>query len=68
MADAALLAIGPGHLMHIVPLLAAISLVYSATRHENSDEILRGAWRSAFTFGGFLVGIFVVLAALSWVI
>lgn len=63
-----LFAIGPSHLMHVVPLLVAISLVYAATRHESTDEIMRGAWRSAFTFGSFLVGIFVVLAALSWIV
>ncbi len=68
MAVGALLAIGPVHLMHVVPLLVAISLVYAATRHESTDEIMRGAWRSAITFGGFLVGIFVVLAALSWLV
>ncbi len=63
-----LLAIGPMHLMHVVPLLIAVSLVYSATRHEHTEEIMRGAWKSAVTFGGFLVGIFVVLALLAWVI
>lgn len=68
MGAAALLAIGPGHLMHIVPLLVAVSLVYSATRHESTEEILRGARHSAFTFGGFLVGIFAVLALLSWIV
>jgi uncharacterized membrane protein YjfL (UPF0719 family) len=68
MANGLLLAIGPGHLMHIVPLLVSVSLVYSATRHEMTEEIMRGAWKSAVTFGGFLVGIFVVLAFLSWLV
>jgi uncharacterized membrane protein YjfL (UPF0719 family) len=68
MANAALLAIGPGHLMHLVPLLFAVSLVYSATRHEKTDEIRAGFYRAVVTFGGFLVAIFAVLAVLSWVI
>jgi hypothetical protein len=68
MTSGLLLAIGPGHLMHILPLLVSVSLVYSATRCESTEEIMRGAWKSAVTFGGFLVGIFVVLALLSWLI
>lgn len=68
MGNAALLAIGPGHLMHLVPLLFAVSLVYSATRHEKTEEIKYGAYRSLLTFGGFLVAIFLVLAALAWIL
>lgn len=68
MASAALLAIGPGHLMHLVPLLFAVSLVYSATRHEKTDEIRTGFYRSLLTFGGFLVAIFLVLAVFAWIL
>lgn len=68
MEHAALLAIGPGHLMHLVPLLLSVSVVYAATRHEKTDEIRQGAYRGIITFGGFLVGIFAVLALLSWIV
>ena len=53
--------------MHILPLLVSVSLI-RARRRESTEEIMRGAWKSAVTFGGFLVGIFVVLALLSWLI
>jgi len=68
MTEGLLLAIGPMHLMHVLPLLVSVSLVYSATRHETTEEIMRGAWKSAVTFGGFLLGIFAVLAVLSWLV
>ncbi len=68
MSDFALFAIGPGHLAHLVPLLLAVSLVYSATRHEKTEEIRQGFFRGIITFGGFLVAIFIILALLSWIV
>lgn len=68
MVHAAFLAIGPGHLAHLVPLLLAVSLVYSATRHEKTEEIKQGFFRGIITFGGFLVVIFIILALLSWIV
>jgi len=42
-------------LWYALPLVVAISLVYSATRHELLGDILRGAVRTGAWFGGFVV-------------
>lgn len=49
-----------------LPLVAAISLVYSGTRHEPMDLIVKGAIRTGAWILGFMVVIFAVLALISW--
>lgn len=53
-------------LWYSVPLIVAISLVYSATRHEEMAPILSHAVRLAITIAVFMAVILAVLALLSW--
>lgn len=48
-----------------VPLIVVISLVYSASRYEAPDKILRRAGRLSLTIGGFMLGVLALLVALS---
>lgn len=49
-----------------LPLIVAISLVYSASRYESPQKILRRAGRLSLTITGFMLAVLVVLLALSW--
>lgn len=55
-----------GQTWFFLPLLAAISLVYSATRHEAMGPILIHAVRFAAWVVGFMAMILVVLMGLAW--
>jgi hypothetical protein len=48
-----------------LPLIAAVSFVYAATRHEDVSDILRHAFRVAVWITGFMVLVFGVLLAIS---
>lgn len=48
-------------LWHAIPMVASISLVYSATRHEHMTAILMHAGRTALWVVGFMAAIFAVL-------
>ncbi|MEX0704570.1 MAG: hypothetical protein WD069_20895 [Planctomycetales bacterium] len=50
----------------LVPLAAVISLVYSASRYESSERILRRAGRLFLTILGFMAAVFVLLLVLSF--
>jgi len=50
---------------YAVPLIIVISLVYSATRHEATNQILAHAGRLGAMITGFMVVIMVALAFLS---
>jgi len=50
---------------YAIPLILAISLVYSASRHENSTLILIRAARLVVTIGGFMLAVLAVLLLLS---
>ena len=52
-------------LWYAVPLIAAISLVYGATRDEEMPAILIHAYRSAVMIVGFLLTMFVILWVIS---
>lgn len=52
-------------LLYSVPLIASVSLVYAATRHETMREILGHAWRTALWFVGFMVVVMGLIAFLS---
>lgn len=50
---------------HLPFLLVAVSLVYSATRHDRWDRLLWEAVGWIFRMGGFLLGLGAVLYVLS---
>ncbi len=51
---------------YALPLVVAVSLVYSATRHEQMGPILGHALRIGVWIVGFMVIVFAVLLLLSW--
>jgi hypothetical protein len=51
---------------YLLPLAAAVSLVYSATRFEHPPQILRRASRLFITILVSMAAVFVVLLLLSW--
>ncbi len=53
-------------LWYAIPLIAAISLVYGATRHEHMRPILQHAWRMAKWIVGFMLIIIAILTVVSW--
>ncbi|MFV2067082.1 MAG: hypothetical protein ACC645_08895 [Pirellulales bacterium] len=55
-----------GQMWFFLPLLVAVSLVYSATRHEHMGPILIHAVRFAVWVVGFMAIILVVLMVLAW--
>ncbi len=57
-----------GYLFMYLPLLAAVSLVIGASRHEKTPLILDQAVRTAIWITSFMLGIFVVLQLVSWMI
>lgn len=50
----------------LIPLSAVISLVYSASRYELPERILRRAARLFLTILGFMAAVFVLLLFLSF--
>ncbi|MFW5693058.1 MAG: hypothetical protein ACOCWL_02475 [Thermoguttaceae bacterium] len=51
---------------YALPLILAVSLVYAATRHEETVPILVHAGRLALWIVGFMVAIFALLYLISW--
>lgn len=51
---------------HLPLMLLVISLVYSATRHDEWDEILIEAFRWGIRMFGFMVMVGIVLAAVAY--
>jgi hypothetical protein len=51
---------------YALPLVVAISLVYSATHHEAMRPILIHSARLAVMIIGFMAAIMVVLAVIGW--
>ena len=51
---------------YCLPLIAAISLVYGATRHELLSPILEHAARFAIWIITFMLAIFAVTVLFSW--
>ncbi|QDT13591.1 hypothetical protein K239x_56110 [Planctomycetes bacterium K23_9] len=68
MPIADMLSISPTYLLHYLPLIVAISLVFGATRHEDTALILKHSFHTARWITGFMAFIFVVLAFISWLI
>jgi hypothetical protein len=61
-----LAAVGPLRMWYAVPIIVSVSLVYSATRHEQMASILNQAARFAVWIVVFMVIVFAVLQAMSW--
>ena len=65
-----LLALAAGNLgatrsLYAIPLIVVISLVYSASRHEMPERIIRRAARLALTMLAFMAVVLLVLMLLS---
>lgn len=54
--------------LHLPLMLLVISLVYSATRHEEWDEILGEAFRWGIRMFGFMLVVAVVLFGVAFLI
>jgi hypothetical protein len=61
-----LAAVGPLRIWFALPIIVSVSLVYSATRHEEMGPILNHAARFALWIVVFMAIVFVVLQAMSW--
>jgi hypothetical protein len=53
-------------LWYILPLAVGISLVYSASRYEETESVIRRAVRLFFQIAIFMLTVFAVLWALSF--
>lgn len=60
-----LLAVADNSIWYVFPLAAAISLVYSTSRYEMTERIVRRATRLFFTIIGFMLAVMVGLWLLS---
>lgn len=60
-----LIDVGPNRLWYMLPLLATVSLVYGATRHELMKPILESAVRFALWTIVFLAILMVLVTLLS---
>lgn len=60
--------LGVSRLWYCIPLIVSISLVYGATRHELMPQILEHAVRFGIWIVTFMVAIFAVTVAVSWLI
>lgn len=63
-----MLSISPTYLLYFLPLLLAISVVYGATRHEDTGAIIHQALHSGYWVAGFMGIIFAVLLVIGWVV
>lgn len=63
-----MISISPTYLMYYVPLIISISLVFGATRHEDTQTILKHAFYTARWITGFMAIIFFVLLVISWMV
>jgi hypothetical protein len=50
----------------LIPLVIVVSLVYSASRYEMPERIIRRALRLFLTITSFMAVVFVVLVLMSW--
>lgn len=57
-----------GYLLLYLPLLVAVSLVIGASRHEQNHLILDQAVRTAVWISSFMLGIYLVLQIVSWLV
>ncbi|MCA9156792.1 MAG: hypothetical protein KDA72_00615 [Planctomycetales bacterium] len=57
-----------GYLLLYLPLLVTVSLVIGASRHEQNPLILDQAVRTAVWISSFMLGIYLVLQIVSWLV
>ena len=55
-------------LWYAVPLIVAVSLVYSATRHEETGPIMIQSLRTGVWIICFMAVIFVILMIVAWLL
>ncbi len=65
MENVLLAAVEINDLWYSLPLVVAVSLVYSATRHEEVGPIMKHAVRVGTWIGGFMAVIFGVIFLIS---
>ncbi|MCA9138612.1 MAG: hypothetical protein KDB00_17695 [Planctomycetales bacterium] len=63
-----MISISPTYLMYYVPLIISISLVFGATRHEDTQTILSHAFYTARWITTFMAIIFVILLVINWML
>ena len=63
-----MISISPTYLLYYIPLIITISLVFGATRHENTKMILKHALGTARWITSFMAIIFLVLMAIDWLV
>ncbi|NND96932.1 MAG: hypothetical protein HKN47_06345 [Pirellulaceae bacterium] len=63
-----MLSISSTYLLYYLPLIVAISLVFGATRHEDTTLILKHSFHTARWITGFMAIIFALLVIISWLI
>lgn len=64
--SAPLLAMGIERLWYAAPLIVSVSLVYSATRHEETGPILQHAARFALWVLVFMAIVTIALSTMGW--
>ena len=60
-----MLAVTSNSLWYVFPLIGSISLVYSASRYELPERIIRRSLNLVLTISGFMLIVLVILWALS---
>lgn len=63
-----LAALGTVDLWYAVPLIVVVSLVYSATRHEETGAILVQSLRTGVWILCFMAVIFAILTIIAWLL
>ena len=63
-----MLSISPTYLLYYVPLIVSISLVFGATRHEDTSLIIQHSWHTARWITMFMGIIFVILYVLGMLV
>lgn len=63
-----MLSISPTYLLYYLPLIIAISLVFGATRHEDTKLIIKHAAHTARWITGFMAIVFAVLLVMDWMV
>lgn len=58
--------LGDMNLWYAIPAIVAVSLVYAATRHEETGPILQHAVRVGAWITGFMLAVFVVIEFVAW--
>ncbi len=61
-----MLSMSPTYLLYYLPLIVSISLVFGATRHEDTHLILQHSYYTARWITGFMLFIFIVLGFIGW--